>query len=285
MSDVTGYWLRDPFWGALDYLGHYGLKLLPRPLASEVGRMLGVAAGRWRAPELTERAAGVLERIRPDLGLEERRRLAGLMWGHVGRSIAEMSVLARLLEGAKIELVNEAVVLAAARARRPTVFLFVHLGNWELLGGVTRRLAGKLSVIYEHLPNRFQRRIAAAARRPMGYAQCPPTPQGVRQAVDALKRGEALMLAMDEFKHGSVVSPAFGRPLSRHTNLHYALKLARRHGAQIVATRCERLAPQAFRVSYTDPIENATPEGLNALAEAWIRSRPEQWYMLHRLAL
>jgi KDO2-lipid IV(A) lauroyltransferase len=279
------YWLRDPFWGAVDYATYYALRMLPSRAASEVGRCLGVAAGRIRFADLTARSDRNLSLIRPDLTPAARRQLVQQMWANLGRMTAEMPALDRLWDSAQITLVNEQSVLGALRSGRPMVLVFPHLGHWEMLISAVRRLGVVLNVVYEVLRSRFERRLAASARRRIGYRQIPGTRRSVRQMYAALERREAVMMAIDEFKHGNVISPAFGRALPRDSNIRYALKLARRFDAAILPCLCIRTSPLAFRVEFHDELINPGAEDLNALCESWIRSYPEQWYMLHRLRM
>jgi KDO2-lipid IV(A) lauroyltransferase len=279
----VAYWLRDPFWGALDYATYHALRLLPTGTASDIGRRLGLAAGRFRFPDLTARSDRNLSLIRPDLTPPARAEIVQQMWANVGRIIAEMPVLDRLWDSAQITLVNEQSVLGPLRARRPIVCLFPHLGNWEMLAYPLQRLGAVLNVVYEFRRSRFERRLAASARRRIGYRLVAPSRQGVREMFAALKRREVVMLAIDEFKHGNVIAPAFGRALPRDSNIRYALKLARRFSAAILPCLCVRTSPLAFRLSFLDEMINPTPAELNALGESWIRAHPEQWYMLHRL--
>ncbi|MGH8629924.1 MAG: lysophospholipid acyltransferase family protein, partial [Burkholderiales bacterium] len=186
------YWIRDPFWGAVDYLTHYGLRLSPTRAASEIGGRLGLAAGRYRFPNLTARCDQNLRLIRPDLSPAQRAEVIAKMWENVGRTIAEMSVLDRLWERAEITLVNEACILEQQRAKRPLVFAFPHLGHWETLAIAVQRMGITLNVVFENLRNRFQRKLTHRARRRLGYRLLTPDRAGIRETYAALERGEAV---------------------------------------------------------------------------------------------
>lgn len=281
----VAYWLRDPFWGAVDYATYYALRALPPRTASDIGSRLGLAAGRFRFPELTARCDHNLSLIRPDLAPSARSDIVRQMWANVGRAEAEMPVLDRLWDSAQITLVNEANLLDPLRAGRPIVAFFPHLGNWELLANAFQRLGAVLNVVYEILSNRFERRLAANARGLIGYRLIAPTRQGVREMFSALERREAVGLAIDEFRNGNVIAPAFGRALPKDSNIRYALKLANRFGAAILPCLCVRTSPFAFRLIFQDEMINPQVADLNALGESWIRTHPEQWYMLHRLSI
>lgn len=281
----VNYWLRDPFWGVVNYAIYYFLRMLPVAAASDIGRRLGLAAGRFRFPEVTAQCDQNLRLIRPDLTAPARREMVRQMWASVGRTEAEMTVLDCLWDAAELTVINEEHVQAPLRAGRPIVFVFPHLGNWEALAILGRRYGIRLNVVYEQLENRFERYLVAKIRRQIGYRQISPTRNGIREIYSALERHEAVGFAIDEFRSGNVIAPTFGRTLPRDSNIHYALKLARKFNAAILPCLCVRTSPLAFTVTISDEMIVPDATDLNALCETWIRAHPEQWYMLHRLRM
>jgi lauroyl/myristoyl acyltransferase len=205
------------------------------------------------------------------------------MWRNVGRAHAEMAVIDRLWGGAGITVAGAQVLRDARLSGRPIVFTFVHLGNWELLAVAVQREGITLNVIYENLRNRFESRLAERSRRKLGYRLLAPTRSGLRAACAALQRGEAVAFAVDEYKAGNVIAPAFGRTPSPSSNLHYALRLARRFDALALPGYCLRTSPQAFVLKFLDPLADLDLSHLNALSESCIRAHLEQWYMLWRI--
>lgn len=278
------YWIWDPFWGAFHYAIYQAVRLLPSRTASDMGARLGVAEGKYRLRDWSARADRSLSLLWPELSPQRRATLIREMWENVGRLHVEMAALDRLWDAAEISVVNEKSFLDPWRAGRPIVFVFPHLGNWEALAIAVQRRGLVLNVVYENLRNRFERRLATLARSRLGYRLIAPTRQGVREIHAALRRGEAVALAIDEFKNGNVIAPAFGRALPADSNIRYALKLARNFRAAILPAYCVRTGPFAFRLTYQDEMLNPDVLDLNALCESWIRAHPEQWYMLHRLA-
>jgi lauroyl/myristoyl acyltransferase len=275
------YWIRDPLWGALYQTIYYALGWLPCGTASGLGARLGLIEGRLRQAVLLPRIDHGLRMIRPDLAPGQRASIVGEMWQNVGRVHAEMTVLDRLWDAAAVTLVN-AQILRGLR-ERPVVVVFSHLGNWEMLAMALQRQGIVLNVVYETLRNRFENRLAERARRRLGYRLIPPTRRGVREIYAALRRREAVALALDEFKNGDVIAPAFGRPLPQACNVRYAISLARRFGAVVLPVHCLRTGPQAFTLTFLDALTSPDAALLNALCESWIRAHPEQWYMLWRL--
>jgi KDO2-lipid IV(A) lauroyltransferase len=277
------HWVRDPFWGVVNNLAAASLRALPSRYASELGRYIGTIAGRTRFRDLTARSDRNLQRIRPDLDPPARERVLQAMWENVGRVNAEMPVIDRLWEAAQVTLVHDERLVQALRARRPAIFVFAHLGNWELLAIAAQRAGFALDVIYEILRNRFEIRLALRLRQRLGYRLVPPTLDGVRQIFQALGRGDPVGIAIDEFKNGNVVAPAFGRILPADANMRFAVRLARKFNALLVPAYCLRTSALSFRVVAEEPIADPDVDAVNARFEALIRAHSEQWYMLHRL--
>jgi KDO2-lipid IV(A) lauroyltransferase len=279
------YWVRDPFWGALSYAAYYALRLLPVRTVSNIGRLLALVDGRFRSRDVTRQSEHSLSLICPDLTAAARKEIVRETWANEGRLEAEMTVIDRLLDAVELTVVNAEGLQAHLRTRRPIVFVFPHLGNWEVLAMVGQRHGLVLNVVYEELRSRFDRSLVARIRRNLGYRLISPDRVGVRNLFHALARGESLGIAIDEYRDGNVVSPAFGRALPERSNIHFALKIARRFGAAIVPAVCVRTAPHAFTLTLQEALEDPSAAELNALCESWIRAHPEQWYMLHRLRM
>lgn len=277
----TDYWVRDPLWGALYLAIYHAIRRLPCAAASDLGARLGLIEGGLRRAAALPRMDHCLRVIRPDLAPCRRASIVHEMWRNVGRVHSEMTVLDRLWDAATVTLVNAQALRGLGD--RPVVIVFSHLGNWEMLAIALQRQGIVLNVVYETLRNRFENRLAEKARRRLGYRLIPPTRRGVREIYAALRRREAVALALDEFKNGNVIAPAFGRPLPQTANASYAIRLARRFGAVILPMYCVRTGPQAFTLTFLDKLINPDASLLNALCESWIRAHPEQWYMLWRL--
>jgi len=257
--------------------------MVPPGLASGAGGWLGRRLGPSLYVESSRAALESLRRFRPQEPEPERLRALERMWSHVGRLQAETAVIDRIYDRAKIEIRNEASVRGALASKRPIVFVFAHLANWELLAVAVQRMGVQLNVVYEILPDPVELELALRARRRLGYRLIAPDRGGVRALLASLGRGEAVALAIDEFKHGNVVAPSLGRPRHPLSNAHFAVKLARRFEAPMIPAHCVRGSGLEFVLQFLDPIERPTPESLDALCESWIRAHPEQWYMLHRL--
>jgi len=277
--------LAECLWSLLTTFFFHVLRLLPPRMASDLGERLARRIGPVQNPNSERSAYQSLRLIRPDDPESGRAGAVARMWGHVGRVQGEICTIDRMWDSAPITMVNEEVVRRAVAQRRPVVFVFAHLGNWELLAVAAVRLGLKLNVVYELLPERYELELSMRARRGLGYRLIAPTRAGLREMLAALGRGEAVGIAIDEFKHGNVAAPPFGRPPRSDSNARLAARLAARFDAPVIPACCLRTAPFAFTITVYDALERPSAAELEALCEGWIRAHLEQWYMLPRMRL
>ena len=99
------------------------------------------------------------------------------------------------------------------------------------------------------------------------------------------------MMFVDEYTHGRVQAPSFGRPLTMDGNVARVIRLARLSGAAVVPAYALRTAGARFTVHFLPPLAlQATPDreadiqanmaALDAAITPPVLKHIEQWYML-----
>jgi len=288
------YWITDPFWGAIDYLTHRLLRCLSLEKASAAGALLGRLA-KYRFITAQTDILANLGCLFPSMAIMEKDRLANTLWENIGRTLTEMAMLDRFSQD-NIRFIDQDGIFERLDRSRPVIFLFPHLGNWELLAWFVTRQGFRLNIIYEHLPNRFQRKLVADSRRRTGYELISPDYQGTRQLFRNLADGQSAGIAMDEFKHNKIIAPVFGGSIPMRSNIQYAIGLARRFNAPLVTGYCIRKSAINFEIicadiyhpddsKQTSMSDTELAAMINTACQQWIRKHPEQWYMLHRARL
>ena len=285
------YWIVHTLVGPLNMSIHYSLRLLPIDACSAVGAALGAFA-QIRLPVKDARAREVWRRTRPDADQATVDAAMKRLWRNVGRTMAEFSVLDRLWDAGRIEVVGEDNVRRAHATGRPLIGLGIHLGNWETIGVTMLKLGFEGGSIYVPPDNRFDQIIAARARRRIA-------PEGAvlaRQNAAAeayimlTRKKQQIVIYADELSRGRVWGPAFGRELRINGNIGNAVRLARLSNALIVPLYSERLGDRArFRVNIlpaidlidtgdrdTDLMSNIAK--VDALIDPIIRSHLDQWF-------
>lgn len=261
------------------------LRLLPADAASWLGGRLGRLLGPLTSAQA--RARRNLELALPERQAEHAAILRG-MWDNLGRVAAEYAHLARVADAAHVA-VEGLDHLEAARARGRGVILFSgHLGNWEILGPVARRLGITLTLIYRAPNNPLVERLIRHARGD-SVRLLPKGRQAARGAIAAMQAGSGLAMLVDQKMNDGIPVPFFGHVAMTAPALAH---LAARDGAAVVPVRVERLGGTRFRVTLNpaipvpqgrrpDPAPTVMAE-VNAVLEGWIRARPEQWLWVHR---
>ena len=111
-----------------------------------------------------------------------------------------------------------------------------------------------------------------------------------RCAIEALRRGGHLDLFGDRKMNDGIPVMFFGRPAMTAPALAV---LALRFDCDVLPLRVERLDGARFRVTVSPPLplpRSGEPHAdaaalmarVNAILEAWIRDRPEQWLWPHQ---
>lgn len=288
------YWLLDPFWGGLDYLAHYGLERLPTEWASAIGGFLGrLARGRFAAAD--KRAAANLRVLRPEVDENERARLLTEMWEQMGRTLCELAINGRLWDEGRIEVTDPAQVAGWCIQQRPMVFMFTHLGNWEVSAVAAVRLGIALRTVAVFSRNRFHNRLLRQSRARFGFEPVSADYAGIRAAYQHLEQKGAIGFAIDEYRKRQPVLPRFGRTTTPTGNVQHALRMAKKFQAILIVGRCERLPGVRFRVTATALVDQnldwyelpqeSQIEQINALIEPWFHQHPEQWYWLDQVNL
>lgn len=289
---------RDPWIGLKDWAPHQALRLLPTDAASGVGARLSGGQER-RRPAKCAVARATLRLLRPDATEAEREALPDAHWRHLGRTLAEFSVLHRLWREGRIEVAGREHLEAARAAGRPLLVAGTHVGSWEALHAGLSGLGIPFQGIYQRLPNRFRMRIADRVRQRIRIeggpgAVLPPTLDAVFIAHRLLEtRAAALLSYVDEFWEGRVHAPALGRKRRIEGNIARAVRLASQTGAAVLPCYALRLGDAArFRLTFLPEVAIGPPgrgrtgiladtAALDAAIAPVVRAHPEQWLMLH----
>ena len=161
------YYLRDPLEGALAYLLFGLLRLLPVDRASALGARIGRAAGR-RARRGTSRALANLAEWFPDWPEDRRRSVVEAMWDHLGRVMAELPAVDRLIADGRVDIQGMEHLPPPQSGGRPILFFSGHVGHWELAPPAAVAVGYPVHVIYRPPSNRFIGRLLMRLRSSWG---------------------------------------------------------------------------------------------------------------------
>ena len=265
-------------------------QVLPMDLASGIGSLLIRIISRkyHRTTTATRRA---LLHIDPVLTEPELDKIIFSMWQNMGRVWAESLITHRLARH-RLKITGLEHIRAARDTGRPIIVPFLHLGNWELAtyalieNGMTFNSIAEVQKrkVFDYMLNR-----ARASNR---LHVIKPDFEGKRNIYQCLQRGEALGIALDEYKNSRVWGPRFGRKFTESTNLDFLLRLAEKFSTVVLPMYLVRTGSVKFELFISPPIVrdfsreseiSQAQQELEMWRENTIRKHIDQWYMLHRL--
>jgi Kdo2-lipid IVA lauroyltransferase/acyltransferase len=288
------YCVIDVALGVVSYVLYHSLRLLPLDTCSALGGGLGLIVGRWRRINRPDaHARKTFARLRPEsAGKADLDAAMNRMCANIGCVSTEYSILDLLWAADRITVSGHEHLANCRRDGRPIIVFGVHLSNWEVIGAALLGLGYAVCTLYKPTRNRFQDRIANEIRMRGGAELVPPGPRGARQAYRALTDRRCLFLTwVDEAIDGCIRAPAFGRPISRRSNLAAMVRLARATGAQTLPAFVERQSGARFLTTFGPPVELVQAEDdktallanlqrLDGLVSSIIVPRLEYWRML-----
>ena len=276
------------YWPIWLLLGFVRLAIyLPYPLQLSLGRGLGwllrqLARRRWRITLVN------LERCFPELGVQERERLARRHFDSLGMAFIEIGMCwwasgERLKELAHIEGVEN---LNAARAEgKGVILLSAHFTTLEI-GGRLLGLCTDFHLMYRPNQNALIEEVMRRSRERHFDRAIPRN--DVRLMLRSLKEGKPVWYAPDQGYRGknSEMVPFFGIPAPTNTATS---RLARASGAPVVPFFVERLPDtQGYALVLEPALENFPTDDpaadalrINKLLEERIRRVPEQYLWSH----
>ena len=264
------------------------MRLLPIDICSYIGGVLGRIVGPLHK-QADKQLRNNLQQLRPDIGSSQRlQTMVMRSWENYGRVMAEISVLQRILRSSdRTTIIGSEHFTAAKTLDRPLIAMFMHLGNWEIIGPKLYDLIPTPTIqIYQILDHPVQARIAAKVRQPYMESLLTAGPHIAKQIYNKLMGGWNLNLAVDECVNNEVCAPSFGRPLNRKNNLTKAVRFAKLTNAILCPVYALRQNGARFVIHILEPVVfdfeaitvNEAVMHLDTILDPIIRQYIDQWY-------
>ena len=269
------------------------LRWLPAGLASWLGGWLSVHVARRRMKLRDARARANLAILRPDLSQPEREAMLTRRWINVGRTLAELANIDRLVNDAHVRVIDKAGYDAVLDGPGPMIAFTCHLGNWDLLAAHIKWSTDRpgLGVYEDPEDPRMAAQLKKARSSYMGEAiGGEGAARGVLKHLTQKDRATLYILA-DERRERQVWFPTFGRPLPPSGNLSIALRLARKVGARILPFYLLRTQGPHFDLHWHPPLDPGalSDEAIVAALDAYLGraciAHADQWLALHDMDL
>lgn len=280
----------DYLTGGLAHLAVWLVRRLPVDAASALGGFLARSLGPLSRAHRTARRNLAL--AMPELDRAARRRVLRGMWDNLGRTAFEYPHLDRFrIDGPAPRIEVTGGEHARATAGQPVpIFFSAHFGNWEILGLTARQMGVPTVQVYRAANNPVAERLVRRLRAPAGGRMLPKGARSVRELIKAAAAGEPMAVLVDQKLNDGLAVPFFGREaMTAPMPAEFAL----RFGRPLVPAFAERLQGARFRVTILPPLAaqgsprdvaavRALLARMNAVVEAQVMARPEQWFWVHR---
>ena len=269
-------------------------RLLPVDLAvslsARVWRITGPRSRRHA------RALSNLQLAFPEMTTAEREGIALAMWENMGRVVAEMMLLDRIVKQPdRMEIVNQETLTSRIGQPGPQIGVTLHMGNWELAAWGCAACGAKLAGVYRPLVNPYVDRMLRKQREPLysgglfakggAHDKGPAGQRTARRMTDFVRQGGHLAFVIDQVDRRGIAIPFSGGE-ARFTPV--PTMIARHVGARIWMARCLRIGKGTrFRIELKelevkrtknreDDIRDITC-AIFSQFESWIREAPDQW--------
>lgn len=218
-----------------------------------------------------------------------RRKVCGVFKNSL-KNYFDLTKLARFqnLEGS-VTIEGWDHLAKAVTESRGTIIASAHLGNFEVAAQVLAARGIEMAILVEAFNNTAFLRNIAELRRRNGCKILPVSMGAMKEGLQILRRGGAVVIACDrDVQRNGVNINFFGEETSLPSG---AVNLALRTGAAIVPVFSVRKTNNRF-VIYIEPplrlddtgnrrhVVKANMERLAAIMERYIRQYPEQWVVL-----
>ena len=226
----------------------------------------------------------------PDLNEGEVSRLLKDQWDNCGRTFAEFPALHRLKAFDKNSHIS-VDGLDKLKAHNPAVIVTGHFANWEIMALIMTQAGLPVQITYRkinnpHIDARVRKKREAYGTKLLVQKS---GVKGARELIDAIDRGESVALLNDQKFNEGLSLPFFGQEAMTATG---TVRLALKTGQPLVPISIARDGAR-FHMQVHDPIKLEltgdrsydTMSGVlkvNRFLEDIIRTRPEQWFWVHR---
>ncbi|MGA9408835.1 MAG: lysophospholipid acyltransferase family protein [Roseobacter sp.] len=262
---------------------HLAITRLPFKTASSL--MAFVLANSGRTLTKSGNMRKNIREVFPDLEEPAVEELTKKMLANFGRHIAEILHIASFKKGKRGLCIDFSTPEGATfDGKGPAIYVGAHVGSWEFLPLVFNQKNQPITVIYSQHDNSVVNNLLMQQRRQMG-ANYVEKNKALRPCFEALNRGEAVALLVDQRVNPGIDVDFFGRPtaISR-----IPAGLAASFNCPIVPFEVVRIKPGHLRVVFQEAIVpdgkkdkqaqlKVTQEIANSLQESIIRNA-DTWF-------
>ena len=220
-----------------------------------------------------------------NLSLETKNKIISLMWKNYGMTFIEYIFLDFLKKNDNHIKFQGLENLGKITNGSPVIFVSGHFSNFELMSMEITRKNIKLATIYRPLNNYFLNPFMEYLRRKyICKNQIKKGINGVREAIDYIKKGYSIALMIDQrVSEGEKIN--FFNKEALTTTL--PAQLAIKYQLPIIPVFIDRYENSNFLIKFYNPInpsganKSTLTEKLNIVLEEMIKKNPYRWIWTH----
>ena len=281
-AQALGLWLLGKFFGII------GIRT-----SSFIGGTLFTIFGPFTPPAWT--AMKNIKLAMPNLTFFQRFKIMLGMWNNLGRDLAEFvgfhsNDFSKLLKYVNIDSDSIRILNEIKADKNGGMIFTAHFGNWELFSRLFMNYNIPLSAIYRAMNNSYADKIVSEYRNKSGMDLIPKGQKGVMKLARSLKQGRKILMLVDQRLSNGITVPFFNIPSKTSDSVAtFALKYGYKVYSAVVFRRSFScyfdIKIEEFDVINTGNLEEdikQTTIKINEKIEQWVKTKPEQWFWVHK---
>ena len=228
-----------------------------------------------------------LEIFSKELSEVDKRIILKKMWRNYGMTFVEYMFLKHFRKSnTHVKIEGEKNLEETIQHNRPVIFVSGHFANFELMSMEITKKNIPLATIYRPLNNMFLNPFMEFLRKKyICRNQIKKGVNGVRQAIEYIKRKHSIALMIDQRVSEGVKISLFQKPAYTTT---LPAQLSIKYNLKIIPVYIERNEDNNFKIEFQKAIDPKNfddklelSKELNTVIEKMIRKNPNQWIWTH----
>lgn len=261
--------------------------------SSFIGGFLLTIFGPFTPPTIT--AMKNIKSVMPELTFFQRLKIVFGMWNNLGRDLGEFvnfncKNFNNIENYVNIDSETDKILKKIKNDKNGSIVFTAHFGNWEILPTIFNKYNIPTSAIYRAMNNKYANEIILKSRENSGIEMIEKGSKGVAKLVRGLKNGRKVIMLVDQRLSNGIIVPFFNK--SSQTSNATAVFAIKHHYKVYSAVIFRRsfscyfdVKIREFDVVDTGNFEEdvkATTIKINQTIENWIKTKPEQWFWVHK---
>lgn len=286
-------WLGNPLGSFFFHLFYGFFKILPLPIASAIGGVLGRFLGLFMSSKNKIVDSG-LKIAFPKKSEEAKKKIKSGMWDMMGRYITEAPHIRSYYKniGDYVEVEGEEILKNLKDKNQNFITFISHSGSMGIINTIFKKYNIFMNIVYRS-PNNYL--VDNITKKTFGYTLgnvnlLPKGKQASRDMLRVLQKNGCVSITPDQRQDRGLDLKFFG---AKAPTAPGVAKLARHYGCPVIPVQLIRtkgfrhkiVIHKPFEVKKTKDVDADLKKGMqqvNDHIESWVEQNPEQWFWVHR---